>query len=94
MMFVSNIRAVFLKKLNQLSVLLPYHNTNEYRNTGNHPGPTMRSKEHSKIVKIIIKPFLYKSCFNKMPGISACSVGMELLAHIMTSQCDLILIDR
>ena len=34
MMSVSNIRAVFLKKLNPLSVLFPCHDTNEYRDTG------------------------------------------------------------
>jgi hypothetical protein len=32
-MFVSNIRAVFLKKLNQ-PVLFPCHDTNEYHDTG------------------------------------------------------------
>ena len=33
-MFVFNIRAVFLKKLNLLHVLFPYHDTNEYGETG------------------------------------------------------------
>jgi hypothetical protein len=33
-MFVSNIRAVSLKKFNMLCVLFPCHNTNEYRDTG------------------------------------------------------------
>ena len=34
MMFVSNIRAVFLKKFNRLRVLFPCHGTYEYHNTG------------------------------------------------------------
>ena len=33
-MFVSNIRAVFLKKLSPLCVSFPIHDTNEYCNTG------------------------------------------------------------
>ena len=32
-MFVSNIRAVFLKKLNLRSVLFPNRDTNKYRDT-------------------------------------------------------------
>ena len=34
MMFVSNIKAVFLKKLNLLHVLFPYHDTDPYRDIG------------------------------------------------------------
>jgi hypothetical protein len=33
-MLVSNITAVFLKKLNSLSIFFPCQHTNEYRNTG------------------------------------------------------------
>jgi hypothetical protein len=34
MMFVSNIKAVFLKKLKPLRVLFPCNDTNEYDDTG------------------------------------------------------------
>ena len=34
MMFVSNIRAVFLKKLNLFCVLFPCHDTNKHHDTG------------------------------------------------------------
>ena len=34
MMFVSNSRAVFLKKFNHLCVLFPCHDTKEYSDTG------------------------------------------------------------
>ena len=41
-MLVSNIRAIFLKKLNQLSFLFPCHNTNEYRDNGIVPDLVLR----------------------------------------------------
>lgn len=40
-MFVSNPRAVFLKKLNLLCVLFPCHNTNECCDTGIVPALTV-----------------------------------------------------
>ena len=42
MMFVSNIRELFLKKLNPLRVLFPCHNTNDYGNTVITPALTDR----------------------------------------------------
>ena len=46
-MFVSNIRAVFLKKSNLLCVFFPCHDTNEYRDTGIVPAPTLASENNS-----------------------------------------------
>ena len=48
MMFVSNIRTVFLKKSNPLRVLFPYHDTNKHRDTGIVPAVINASAEQSR----------------------------------------------